>query len=111
MSEFIFFLGRFHVLLLHLPIGILLLAVVLEIVVRRERFRQFAPAVTFVWLVGAIAAIFTAILGLMHATEGGFDPGAIAAHRTAGIGLAVLATVTWLVRYQGERFYAKAWPV
>ena len=58
MTEFLYFLGRFHVLLLHLPIGILLLAVVLEAASRLERFRHLAPALGAVWLLGAGLGVF-----------------------------------------------------
>ena len=34
MQDFIFFLGRFHVLVLHLPIGIILAAVALDWIAR-----------------------------------------------------------------------------
>jgi len=46
--QFIWFLGRFHVLILHLPLGILTLAVALEILVRFRPFRFLENAVR--WL-------------------------------------------------------------
>jgi uncharacterized membrane protein/mono/diheme cytochrome c family protein len=109
MTEFLYFLGRFHVLLLHLPIGILLLAVVLEIVSRRARFAYLAPAVGTVWFLGCISAIGTAVLGYLHAREGGFDGAAVEAHRLSGTSLALLATGTWLVRARFRGAYDKAW--
>ena len=53
MTNFIYFLGRFHVLVLHLPIGILLLAALLEVLVRFPRFRPFEPILPTIWLLGA----------------------------------------------------------
>jgi uncharacterized membrane protein len=111
MTEFFYFLGRFHVLLLHLPIGILLLAVLLEIASRRTRFAHFAPSVPAIWLLGAASAIVTAVLGYLHAREGGFDGAAVEAHRIAGTSLAILATGTWLVRVKHGALYDRAWPV
>lgn len=105
----IFFLGRLHVLLLHLPIGILLLAVVLEIVSRQERFRYLQAAVGFVWAAGALSAIGTVALGYMHASEGGFAGDALSAHRLAGTSLAALACLIWLTRAKAGGFYGKAW--
>lgn len=110
MTELIYFFGRLHVLLLHLPIGILLLAVVLEIISRQQRFRYLQPAVGFVWAVGALSAIGTVALGYMHASEGGFEGAALGAHRLAGTSLAVLACVIWLARAEASGFYGKAWP-
>lgn len=111
MTEFLYFLGRFHVLLLHLPIGILLLAVLMEIASRTARFRHLAPSLNVVWLLGAVSAILTAMLGYLHASEGGFDGAAVNAHRIAGTTLAVLATVVCLLRTRTESLYAKAWPI
>jgi mono/diheme cytochrome c family protein/uncharacterized membrane protein len=111
MTEFFYFLGRFHVLLLHLPIGILLLAVVLELASRRARFAYLAPAVDAVWLLGCLSAIGTVVLGYLHASEGGFDSAAVNAHRLAGTSLAVVATATWLLRARLRVVYDKAWPV
>ncbi len=54
MADFVYFLGRFHVLLLHLPIGILLLAVVLEVAVpARAVSGIWLPSLDVVWLLGA----------------------------------------------------------
>lgn len=110
MTEFLYFLGRFHVLLLHLPIGILLLAVVLEFASRSARFAYLAPAVGAVWLLGAVSAIGTAVLGYLHASEGGFDGAAVEAHRLSGTALALLATATWVLRARVRGVYDKAWP-
>ena len=111
MTETLYFLGRFHVLALHLPIGILLLAVGLELASRRHRFAYLAPAVNAVWLFGALTAIATVVLGNLHAREGGFSVAAVNAHRIAGTSLAVLATLTWLARARFKGSYDKAWPV
>ena len=43
MQEFGFFLGRFHVLALHLPIGIIIAAVVLDWLARRPRYAPEEP--------------------------------------------------------------------
>ena len=69
----IWFLGRFHVLILHLPLGILTLAVALEILVRFRRFKFLESALAPTWIAGAISALATVALGLMHATEESFD--------------------------------------
>src|SRR5262245_31755273 len=111
MTDTLYFLGRFHVLLLHLPIGILLLAVVLEIASRRERFRHLASALDAVWMLGAVSAIATAVLGYLHASEGGFDNAAISAHRIAGTSLAVVATLVAVVRTKFASLYSVGWPV
>lgn len=97
--QFIWFLGRFHVLILHLPLGILTLAVGLEILVRFRPFKFLESAVAPAWIAGAISALATVALGFMHATEESFeDIPAVEAHRWAGVTLAALTCLTALLR-------------
>lgn len=96
---FVYFLGRFHVLALHLPLGILSLAVALEALARFPRFRFLQPALAPTWIAGAVTAVLTVVLGLMHATESGFqDSDAVEAHKTAGLLLALAACLIALLR-------------
>src|SRR5215475_1784065 len=97
--QFIWFLGRFHVLIVHLPLGILTLAVALEILVRFRRFRWLEAAAAPVWVAGAVSALATVALGFMHATEEGFDDiPAVETHQWAGVALAVAACLTAILR-------------
>ena len=107
--QFIWFLGRFHVLLVHLPLGILTLAVVLEILVRFRPFRSLESAVAPAWIAGAISALVTVALGFMHATEESFDDmPEVEAHQWAGVTLAAVACLTAILR---TRIHAVAdWP-
>ena len=111
LEQLILFLGRLHVLLLHLPIGLLLLAVVLEFIARRERFRHLQASVSFVWALGAVSAIATVALGYLHSTEGGFSAGALSSHRLAGTSLALLASAIWMARSKLAALYARLWPL
>jgi uncharacterized membrane protein len=111
MTELIYFLGRFHVLVLHLPIGILLLAVLLECMVRRPRFQALEPSVPIVWLAGAVSAVVTVALGYLHTTEGGFDGPGVNWHRWSGSALTLFAFLVWAWRAESPRTYAKGWPV
>jgi hypothetical protein len=107
--EFIWFLGRFHVLFVHLPLGILTLAVILEILVRFRPFRSLDAAVAPAWIVGAIGALATVALGFMHATEESFeDIPAVETHQWAGVTLAAVACLIAVLR---TRMHAVAdWP-
>ncbi len=56
MEQFIWFLGRFHVLALHLPIGILVLAIAFECLVRWRAFAFLKPAIAWTWFAGGVTA-------------------------------------------------------
>lgn len=99
MTELIWFIGRFHVLAVHLPLGILTLAVALEVFVRLRPSKSLESALTPVWTAGALCALATVALGFMHATEQSFqDIDAVDDHRLAGVALAAVACLTALAR-------------
>lgn len=90
--DFLYFLGRFHVVVLHVPLGIIVAIFILEWLTRREKYRHLAAAAPFLWGAAAASAIVTVILGYMHIAEGGFVGPSAAQHRTFGTALAVLLT-------------------
>jgi hypothetical protein len=104
--QFVWFLGRLHVLLVHLPLGILTLAVALEILVRFRPFRSLETAVAPAWIAGAISALATVALGFMHATEANFeDMPAVETHQWAGVALAAVACLTAILRMRMPALY------
>ncbi len=109
--DFIYFLGRLHVLALHLPIGIIYVAVLLEFLARRPRFAGLASAATFLWGAAAVTAIITVVLGLMHASEGGFTGESLQRHRLLGIVIAITSTALWIFRAKSLRAYQKLQPL
>src|SRR5882672_2216025 len=95
MQDFLYFLGRFHVLALHLPIGIILAAVAVDWIARRDRYRQLATISPFLWGFAAASAVLTAVLGYMHFEEGAFSGFSASAHRFFGTATAVIAVAIW----------------
>jgi uncharacterized membrane protein len=96
--DFIFFLGRFHVLVLHLPIGIIVVLFVVEWLARKPKYSHLAAASPFLWGAAAISALVTVILGYMHFAEGSFTGSSATQHRNFGTIVAVLVTVVALLR-------------
>ena len=102
MQDFVFFIGRFHVLALHLPIGIVIAAVALDWAARRPRYAALAQASPFFWGAAAISAVFTAALGYMHFAEGGFTGPSADGHRLWGTVTAVAALGSWWLAARGR---------
>lgn len=92
------FLGRLHLLLLHFPIGLLGLAVLLEVLARWQKRPEFLPAARLALAVGAATAIAAAACGWLLAGQGLYPPVALFWHRWLGVGTAALAAATWLGR-------------
>jgi len=105
--DFIYFLGRFHVVVLHLPIGIILVAVLLETLARKEKFRYLDAAAPFLWSLAAITAVATVVLGYMHASEGGFEGRPVVLHRLYGTSVAVAACIIWWLRAKAVGAYRR----
>ena len=116
MHDLIYFFGRFHVLLLHVPVGVLLLAVGMEVLARWPRLfvearSPLEPAMPLIWGFGALAAMGTVALGYMHASEPGFTGAGVDHHRWAGTALAFTAVLVWAWRADAPKSYAKVWPI
>jgi len=88
------FFARFHVLVLHLPIGILMLSALMEIATL-YRNKQRSSLLNWVWFWGAVSAVFACILGWMLSQADGYNPDAVFVHKAFGISVAVTALVCW----------------
>ena len=98
-SDWLVFLGRFHPLLVHLPISFLLLGILLEVISRMQRYSELRPAVSFVLFLGAISAVFAVFAGLLLAVTGDYGGDDLWWHKWLGIGVAVTAVLAyWLKR-------------
>ena len=102
MQDFVFFLGRFHVLALHLPIGIVIAAVALDWLARRPGRAALAQASPFLWGAAAISAVLTAVLGYLHFAEGAFTGPSADAHRLWGTITAMAALLAWWLATRGR---------
>ena len=73
--EWVLFLGRFHPLVVHLPVGVLLLAVLAEAAssVATVR-RRFDPVVTSLLVVLVASGLGAFTLGILLASDGGYPP-------------------------------------
>ena len=88
MSEFF---GHFHVVLVHLPIGILLLACVFQWLERRPKFSSLHVATNIALLIGMICAILSALTGYLLSFSGDYDEGLVITHQWFGISVAAVS--------------------
>lgn len=90
--------GRFHPLIVHLPIGILFLAALFEILSYFKKYRSLRQAVGPALFLGAISAVLAAASGYVLAQEGGYDDRLLSIHRNSGIATAVFACILAVIR-------------
>ena len=91
-------IGRFHPLLLHFPIGLLLWAGIVESIeaIRRQPISSAGPVSLSIVIPGACFAVLACISGWLLADPEDLDS-ALAWHRWLGVATAVLALVTAVV--------------
>lgn len=92
------FIGRFHPLFVHLPIGLLILAGVFEYLGRKPKYQKLQQAVTMTLFIGALSAIFSSVSGWLLANRGAYIEQSLFLHRWLGIAVAVFATLCWLIK-------------
>jgi uncharacterized membrane protein/YHS domain-containing protein len=106
------FLGRFHPVAVHLPIGLLLAAALAEALFVWTHAEWLSGAARFTVLLGAASAIGAASLGWLNALSANYD-GDLAQvleyHRWLGTGTAVLAVVVALLSELHRRRPAPVW--
>jgi uncharacterized membrane protein len=91
--------GRMHPLLLHLPIGLLVISFILWIGKKNIDAGSFQKIFILVLQVTAFTAALTALMGFFLSREGGYDENILLKHKILGITTAVLS-YTLLLVYQ-----------
>lgn len=91
------FLGRFHPVLVHLPIGILLIACAFLLISRSARFSNLYPSVPVLLLLGMLSALFSCLTGYLLAQNGDYDEKLVSNHQWMGIGVAVLSLILFII--------------
>jgi len=85
------FLGRLHPMIVHLPIGFLLLAVVFELLSYTNRYANLKPAVSLALLAGFIFAVAACVFGYLLSLSGDYDYQNLSNHKLSGIVVAVVS--------------------
>jgi len=104
--EFSTFLGRFHPLFVHLPIGFLMLAVLLEWYERFRKTETKSRLIPIAWLLGAISAAGASFSGWWLGETGLYEEDLLFSHRWLGIALVVVAFVGWWLKRAPEKHSA-----
>ncbi|HEU0063730.1 MAG TPA: c-type cytochrome domain-containing protein, partial [Flavisolibacter sp.] len=82
------FIGRFHPVIVHLPIGILLTGLMLQWVASREKYKISTEAIKIVLLVGMLTAVISCITGYLLSLDGDYDDKLVRLHMWMGFAVA-----------------------
>jgi len=89
--------GRMHPLLLHLPIGLLVISFILWLGKKNIDTGSFQKIFILVLQVTAFTAALTALMGFFLSREGGYDENILLKHKVLGITTAILSYTLLLV--------------
>ncbi len=97
-GEWLQFMGRFHLLIIHFPIALLLLVPVLEMMERSREAPDLSLAIDVVFALAILGAIMAATLGWCLARSGGYSGSLVKQHMWAGVSFAAVCCACWMLR-------------
>ncbi|RPA69836.1 hypothetical protein EF405_00655 [Cyclobacteriaceae bacterium YHN15] len=103
-QDLITFIGRFHPVWVHLPIGFLIIAVLFKGNAVLGKKSALDEAVSFALLLGAISAFIAAVLGFLLSQSGGYEGKLLDIHLAAGWITVLLGGIAWWVNKNEQRF-------
>lgn len=95
------FLGKFHPLFVHLPIGFLVLLAGLEWLALRPGWKELATANRVILLLTIPASIASVLCGWLLAADGSYEGQALFWHRWLGTAVGGAVILLWIIRQRG----------
>lgn len=92
------FIGHLHPVLVHLPIGILLLASLFVWQSKKDKHENLQKAVNTMLFWGMLSAVAACITGYILSRSGDYDEETVSLHQWMGIGVALVSILTWYSR-------------
>lgn len=84
------FLGRMHPLVVHLPIGFIVLGIVFHALAYNRKYAHFRDAVSFIFMLGFASAVAASVFGYMLSLNDDYAGQVFDNHRASGITLTLM---------------------
>jgi uncharacterized membrane protein len=98
-GNFIFWIGHFHPVVLHLPIGLLIGLFIVELYGLIKRTNEHKTATYILTMLCALSGVLATLLGLALASEGGYTGDTVFWHKWTGIGVSVATVIMWIGKH------------
>jgi uncharacterized membrane protein len=99
------FLGRFHPLVVHLPIGFIVLAVIIESIGLFRKDRKIYDGIVQYSLIAVIVSgLITIATGLLLSKGGNYDVDALARHKWLGIGVVAFSALAYALKIKSPKY-------
>lgn len=93
--------GRLHPLLVHLPIGVLLVGCFFQLLAGKSKFKSLEAGVPLLFALGALSAIAACVSGYVLSSGDDYDANLLGKHQWMGIAVAVVSIGTWWLQRKG----------
>jgi len=100
------FIGRFHPVLVHLPIGILIFAIILLWLSRKAQYRDQQKALYWALVLGCASAILSCLSGWFLSSSGEYEESTLGLHQWMGITTAFISLLV-LFYFNKERIQSQ----
>lgn len=88
-------IGHFHPLFVHMPIGILLVALILQWLSKKEKYRSYKPAIAIILLWGSVTALLSCITGYFLSISDDYDRSLVNWHMWMAIGVVLASAILY----------------
>ena len=95
-------IGHLHPLLVHLPVGILVLLFVLEVLLRNHTSDDTKKVLNYTLLIALISSFLSLITGWNLGAEGGYEGALLKLHKWTAVALTAAVSVLWIVKFFGK---------
>jgi uncharacterized membrane protein len=102
MNHLLEFFGRLHPMLVHLPIGILILVIAWILILEFKKKKVSRSVLSFTLGAAALTAIASACTGYLLSRTGEYDETILSQHQWLGISMASISFVVWLLFQNGQ---------
>ena len=103
LVELLDFLGSLHPLIVHLPIGIVLLTIAIDVFMRNKN-NSVQRVITMGWFFSFFSGLLAVIFGWFLGDNGYYLDSQINIHKWSGIAFVSICFIVWLLRYINFRF-------
>lgn len=97
LLDIVAFSGQLHPLIVHLPIGFLILALLFELLSYFKKYEFLKSSVSITLLLGFVAAVLACIFGYILSLSGDYDYQELNNHKISGIALALGSGLLFLL--------------
>lgn len=100
-------LGRLHPLAVHFPMGLIVVAWLMELLIWRRTRNDFAPAIKVLMMIATVSAVLSVVFGLFLINTEDYGGDLLSVHQWTGIATALFAAITTYSYFKSSRRFQK----